>query len=78
MSSSSESPSAGSELSSAEVSEEPDARVPVALGEAEGGRGLPVVAVPGDPEDKAPDVRPEEELPAGEPAPDVGVLEPDW
>lgn len=65
------------EFSSAEIAEDPDVGVPEALGEVEGEGALPCVGVRGDPEDKAPYVLLEEELPDGEPAPDVGVLEPD-
>lgn len=77
--SSSSGSSGSSESSSVESSsaEEPDDGVPEALGEVEVGETLPPVAGPGDPDDEVPEVVLEGELPPGEPAAVVGVLEPE-
>lgn len=57
--------------------EEPDGGVPEALGEVEVGETFPPVAGPGDPDEEVPEVVLEGELPPGEPAAVVGVLEPE-
>lgn len=74
---SADSSSVGSEPPAVEGPGEPDDEVAGSLGEVEGYETLPPVEGRGDPEDEVPEIVPEGELPAREPAPVVDVPEPD-